>query len=68
MYCALLTAVEITLLSVAIYIPRDFSDLFEAAFACNLSQAAVVFGTLLIFRAIGYRLVRVKRGAKALES
>jgi len=59
-YCAVLTGVEIGSF-VAILRPPPSTQLAEILFAyyvMNLMQCATVFGVLLIFRALGFRLVR----------
>jgi hypothetical protein len=43
-------------------------DLLWVLFLCNLTQCLVVIGPLLLFRAIGFRLARVERGAKDVKA
>jgi len=60
-YCAVLTAIEFGCLCAAFGSPPPGQGM-EAAlvfYLLNLSQCAAVLGTLLIFRAIGFRLVRM---------
>ena len=60
-YCAVLTVVEIGVFSILFGSPGG-SELFEIMGLyglLNLLQCATVFGTLLIFRAVGFQLIRV---------
>ena len=58
-YCAVVTAVEFNIL-VSILGPRNTpEELRYLMYILNVSQCATVFGTLLVLRALGFRLVRV---------
>jgi hypothetical protein len=58
-YCALLTGLECSffLLLLGLPAPNDMEVLMRF-YLMNLMQCATVFGVLLIFRALGFRLVR----------
>jgi hypothetical protein len=61
-YCAVVAAIEFLALLVVIGVPRSPVRWLEIAlllFLLNVAQCAAVFGTLLLFRAIGFRLVRL---------
>jgi len=59
-YCAVLTIVEImTFVALFARPPGDVLNFIFLYYVLNVSQCAAVFGTLLIFRAIGFRLVRM---------
>jgi hypothetical protein len=59
-YCAVLTAVEIGVFTFFWKPLREvWLDIFFLFYLMNLMQCLTVFGVLLIFRAIGFRLVRV---------
>ncbi|MEQ8788240.1 MAG: hypothetical protein RIC55_18170 [Pirellulaceae bacterium] len=60
-YCGILTAVEIGMLSLLIRMPQSIGEMFPDFYTINFSQCMVVFGVLLIFRAIGFTLLRVQR-------
>ncbi len=57
-YCAILTAVEYGTL-VALLGPPGKDETPLLMYLGNLSQCSAVFGTLLVFRALGFRLLRV---------
>jgi len=62
-YCALATAVEFGVLCGVLGSPGpDAGEVFVAFFLLNLSQCATVYFVLRVFRAVGFRLVRVARG------
>jgi hypothetical protein len=59
-YCALLTGAEIGFFVFLLGPPpEDLLEIFSVIYLMNLMQCLTVFGVLLIFRAIGFRLVRV---------
>jgi hypothetical protein len=60
-YCAAITAVEYAIISAMIHFPRD-REFAVYLFIINIPQCAVVFGALRIFRALGFRLVRMPAG------
>jgi hypothetical protein len=65
-YCCVLAAIELGAISAAIYVflgtPGFMgAEEFGVIFVLNLSQCATVFGTLLIYRAMGFRLLRRPR-------
>jgi hypothetical protein len=55
--CGVLSAVELGVLSVFLGPPNEV-EVIVYMYLFNASQCAVVFGTLLIFRALGFRLLR----------
>ncbi len=59
-YCAVLTGVEIGSFVVILGQgnPNNLAEILFAYYVMNLMQCATVFGVLLIFRALGFRLVR----------
>jgi hypothetical protein len=57
-YCAIITAIEFGVL-VSIFGPGPPEEVPYWIYVLNVSQCATVFGTLLILRALGFRLVRV---------
>lgn len=67
-YCAVLTVLEATFLIAVSARPPNILEHFWVLYFGNLVQCLVVFGVLLLFRAIGFQLVRVKRDAKEVES
>jgi hypothetical protein len=69
LYCAALTAVEFG--GLCAILGSAWSHAMEdglVLFVINLSQCGAVFGTLLVFRAIGFRLVRMPTAACALHA
>jgi hypothetical protein len=67
-YCGVLSIVEMGIIGVLTAPPVYEMDFLWAVFLCNLTQCLVVIGPLLVFRAIGFRLVSVKRGVKGVEA
>ncbi len=64
-YCLLVTAAELAVL-VAFLGPAPTEEVPSQLYVFNLAQCATVFGTLLLFRALGFRLVRLPSpGAQA---
>jgi len=62
-YCIVLTAIEIGVFAALLGAPGG-AELVEPMglySLMNLSQCAAVFGTLLIFRAVGFQLIRVAK-------
>ena len=58
-YCAVTTAIEFNIL-VSILGPRNTpGEMPYLMYVLNASQCATVFGTLLVLRALGFRLLRV---------
>jgi hypothetical protein len=64
-YCGLLTCGEFAVLS-AIFRHSPNAEAGFRIFVVNLYQCATVFGTLLIYRALGFRLVRARPPEKTL--
>lgn len=60
-YCIVITTLEYGALT-SILGPAGDDDTLLSMYLINVAQCATVFGTLLIFRAIGFRLVRVPSG------
>jgi hypothetical protein len=60
-YCALLTAIEFACFYLAFGPPGEGESLKHAMliYSSNLAQCAAVLGTLLVIRALGFRLIRV---------
>lgn len=59
-YCGVLSAMELGTLIFFLGQP-GVDDAFFLTFLLNISQCATVIGTLLIFRALGFRLLRERR-------
>jgi len=60
-YCGVVTVLEfVVLVSIFGPVPRD--EMPMLMYLLNVTQCATVFGTLLLFRALGFRLVRVPSG------
>jgi hypothetical protein len=57
-YCVLITGIEFACFTMFLGSTPDAGEVFFAFYLMNLTQCATVFGTLLIFRQIGFRLVR----------
>jgi hypothetical protein len=57
-YCVLITGIEFACFTMFLGSTPDAGEVFFAFYLMNLMQCATVFGTLLIFRKIGFRLVR----------
>lgn len=66
-YCGLLSAIELGVLTVFLGPPGE-SEAIAMIFVFNATQCAVVLGTLLVFRALGFRLLRVTGDVAALHS
>ncbi len=65
-YCAVVTAIEFSVLA-SIFGPVPRGEIPYLMYVLNVSQCATVFATLLIFRALGFRLLRVpSRRAQAV--
>ncbi|MHC4177116.1 MAG: hypothetical protein ACYSWU_06400 [Planctomycetota bacterium] len=64
LYCGLLTALEFASL-VAILGPPGEDQVPFWMYLVNISQCITVFGTLLVFRALGFRLLRVSKPDQA---
>ena len=60
-YCVLITGVEFACFTMFLGSTPDPGEVFFALYLMNLTQCATVFGTLMIFRQIGFRLVRTHR-------
>jgi hypothetical protein len=61
MYCAILSAVVVSVTSMLLkYQGNGLTAVIAGLFAINVSQCVTVFGTLLVFRALGFRLQRGK--------
>jgi hypothetical protein len=58
-YCAVVAAIEVVALLAVIGPRHRWLEIALLFFVLNVSQCAAVFGTLLLFRAIGFRLVRM---------
>jgi hypothetical protein len=63
-YCFLLTALEFFVLCVILRTPGNYAEGFRYFLLANLAQCVTVFGTLLIYRALGVRLVRAQPPAR----
>jgi hypothetical protein len=63
-YCGVLAAVEIGVLMATFGSHGDGGMVFLALFLMNTCQGATVFGTLRIYRALGFRLVRARPSAR----
>jgi hypothetical protein len=59
-YCGLLTGVEFGVLCAILGPPADWSREGTFFLLMNVCQCATVFGTLRIYRALGFRLVRAR--------
>ena len=68
-YCGLLTGVEFGLFFAVAGRPggNELYKIYFLIYALNLTQCGVVLGTLLIFRAVGLRLVRLSRDGPARD-
>ena len=64
-YCCLLTGIEFGSLCALLHPPssKERAEAFGVFCLLNLSQCITVFGTLLIYRAMGFRLLRRPRVA-----
>jgi hypothetical protein len=58
-YCGVLSAVELGVLTMFLGPPGE-PEAIAMIFVFNATQCAVVLGTLLVFRALGFRLLRVR--------
>jgi len=59
-YCALLTAIEFGFLCAVLGPPgTDWADVAFAFYLLNVTQCGVVFGVLLLLRALGFRFVQL---------
>jgi hypothetical protein len=59
-YCAFLTLIEFGVLCAMLSPPPDAAEVLLLMYVVNVSQCATVFGTLLVCRLLGFRLVRWK--------
>jgi hypothetical protein len=62
-YCGILSAFELGMLSLILGPPGD-DEAMIYMYLFNFAQCVTVFGTLLIFRALGFRLLREPRRSK----
>jgi hypothetical protein len=58
LYCAFLTLIEFGVLCAAFSPPPDAVDVLLLMYVVNVSQCVTVFGTLLVCRGLGFRLMR----------
>jgi hypothetical protein len=68
-YCAVLTAVEVGILYATVGSLRpEWQETVVIFYVANLSQCAVVLGTLWILRTIGFRMVRLPCRGKRIDT
>jgi hypothetical protein len=60
LYCVILTFIELLVLSAILWPPGILAEEYAHFLIANVGQCAAVFGTLLIYRALGFRLVRAR--------
>jgi len=61
-YCAILTGIELAVLIAILGPPGgQTGEIYWVFYLLNLSQCITVFGALLIFRAIGFQLIRAPK-------
>jgi hypothetical protein len=66
-YCLLVTGIELGLIGLVEHSPPDWGHVFGIIYLLNLTQCAVVFGVMRVYRALGYRLERVPREMSSTE-
>ena len=67
-YCLLLTLVEIVLLSPFLVFTSDLFEVCGGFYLLNVTQCLAVFGTLRLFRHLGFRLVRLPSAPPRLRA